>query len=73
MHSHSVLHVAEEGGIWVDDAEYVALARRLQVRLVTTDDHGSWPQYRPTIQLLFPRTRSLAKGKLDRLEFAVTV
>jgi len=38
MHSHSVLHVAEEGGIWVYDAEYVALARQLQVRLVTTDE-----------------------------------
>jgi predicted nucleic acid-binding protein len=38
MHSHSVLHVAEEGGIWVYDAEYVALARQLQVKLVTTDE-----------------------------------
>jgi predicted nucleic acid-binding protein len=38
MHSHSVLQVAEEGGIWVYDAEYVALARQLQVKLVTTDE-----------------------------------
>jgi len=38
MHSHSVLHVADEGSIWVYDAEYVALARQLQVKLVTTDD-----------------------------------
>jgi predicted nucleic acid-binding protein len=38
MHSHSVLHAAEEGDIRVYDAEYVALARHLQVRLVTTDE-----------------------------------
>lgn len=38
MHSHSVLHVAEEGGIGVYDAEHVALARQLQTRLVTTDE-----------------------------------
>ena len=38
MHSHSVLHAAEEGGIGVYDAEYVALARQLQVKLVTTDE-----------------------------------
>lgn len=38
MHSHTVLHAAEEGAIWVYDAEYVALARQLQVKLVTTDE-----------------------------------
>ena len=37
MHSHSVLHAANEGSVWVYDAEYVALARQLQVKLVTTD------------------------------------
>ena len=37
MHSHSVLHTAKEGSVWVYDAEYVALARQLQVKLVTTD------------------------------------
>lgn len=38
MHSHGVLQVAKEGSVWVYDAEYVALARQLQVRLVTTDE-----------------------------------
>lgn len=38
MHSHSVLHAAKEGAIWVYDAEYVALARQLQVKLITTDE-----------------------------------
>ncbi len=37
MHSFSVLQVAVEGSLWVYDAEYVALARQLNVRLVTTD------------------------------------
>ena len=38
MHSHSVLQAAEEGSVCVYDAEYVALARQLQVKLVTTDE-----------------------------------
>lgn len=37
MHSRSVLAAATEGGIWSYDAEYVALARKLEARLVTTD------------------------------------
>lgn len=37
MHNHSVLSVAEAGGLWVYDAEYVALARQLAVTLVTCD------------------------------------
>jgi predicted nucleic acid-binding protein len=37
MHSFSVLQVAVEGNLWVYDAEYVALARQLNVPLVTTD------------------------------------
>ena len=32
-----VLHAAVEGGLWSYDAEYVALARQLKCRLVTTD------------------------------------
>jgi predicted nucleic acid-binding protein len=38
MHSRSVLAAATEGDIWSYDAEYVALARQLGTRLVTTDD-----------------------------------
>jgi predicted nucleic acid-binding protein len=38
MHSHSVLCAAIEGSVWIYDAEYVALARQLQVKLVTTDE-----------------------------------
>ncbi len=37
MHSFSVLQIAVEGDLWVYDAEYVALARQLNVALVTTD------------------------------------
>jgi predicted nucleic acid-binding protein len=37
MHSRSVLTAATEGEIWSYDAEYVALARQLGARLVTTD------------------------------------
>jgi predicted nucleic acid-binding protein len=38
LHSRSVLAAATEGAIWSYDAEYVALARQLSARLVTTDD-----------------------------------
>jgi len=38
LHSHTVLHTAIEGSVWVYDAEYVALARHLQVKLITTDE-----------------------------------
>ncbi len=37
MHSFAVLQVAVEGDIWVYDAEYVALARQLNVPLLTCD------------------------------------
>jgi predicted nucleic acid-binding protein len=38
LHSRSVLTAAIEGALWAYDAEYVALARQLGARLVTTDE-----------------------------------
>jgi len=38
MHSYSVLQIAVEAGLTGYDAEYVALARQLGTRLVTTDN-----------------------------------
>ncbi len=49
MHSFAVLQVAVEGDIWVYDAEYVALARQLNVPLLTTD--GALVQRFPSVAI----------------------